>query len=226
MIPAAEDPPFFAAVDQVAGAGIQANSPRLGQSTLATWDYCSRGARVPRIAYSAASWRNVGVGWSGVMIKSFAIAAAAALSGPIIGVAVFFAANSDHSNREGTSLTVAGPWTAPKTASVQPDFIRTFAPQGLRLDPASIVVQERKPQTATIRTLAEPLAWLTVVTCAEGQPLLKNGRCPAPKSVSAPSTDMGAIADGTPTADSVGSRGIEIPERAPFSPGRMSLGAP
>jgi hypothetical protein len=158
------------------------------------------------------------------MMKSVAIAAAAALSGPIVGVAVFFAANSDHSNREGASLTVAGPWGTPKTASAQPDIIKTFAPQELRLDPTSIAVRERKPQSATIRKLIEPPAWLTVVTCAEGQPLLKNGRCPAPGSV--PSTDMGAIVEGTPTANGVGSGRTQVPDRAPFSPGRMSLGAP
>ena len=127
MLPAAGDPPFFAAVDQVAGAGIQAKFPRLGQSTLATWNSCSRAARAPRIAHSAAG--RLAQCWSGVMMKSFAIAAAAALSGPIIGVAVFFAANSDHSNREGASLTVAGPWSTPNTKSAQPDIIKTFAVQ-------------------------------------------------------------------------------------------------
>ena len=63
--------------------------------------------------------------------------------------------------------------------------------------------------------LASAYVGLTVVTCAEGRT--------SPQKWSLPGTERsgtvnrhGLIADGTRTADSVGSRGIEIPERAPF----------
>jgi hypothetical protein len=172
-------------------------------------------------AYSGTAGR-LGLCLSGVMMKSLAIAAAAALSGPAIGVVVFFAANGEHSKGEATSLTLERPLAGPKTG--QAGILRTFAPQGLWRDPTSILALDCKPQTSTVGTLAEPLAWPTVVTCPEGQPLLKNGRCSARKNVPALSTDTDVTADATPRADASG--GIEIPERPPFSSGRMSLVAP
>ncbi len=160
------------------------------------------GDRTPRIAHSAAG--RLTQCRSGVMMKSVAIAAAAALSGPIIGVAVFFAANSDHSNREGASLTVAGLWGTPKNVIGPTRHHQNICASRAAARPyLNRCTRAQTTICPTIRKLTEPPAWLTVVTCAEGQPLLKNGRCPAPKSV--PSTGMGAIVDGTPTADGVGS---------------------
>ena len=160
------------------------------------------------------------------MLKSIGIAAAAALLGPTIGVAVFLATDTDHLISEATPLTMAGQEPGSMTELSQTDVFRSFVPHGLELKLVSIGVQERKLQPATTQALTEPLAWLTVITCANDQPVLKNGRCPAPKFVPIPTADKKTVADEPPITDSFASASAQIPERAASSPlaGRMSLG--
>ena len=107
-----------------------------------------------------------------MLVKSLVISTAAALLGPTIGVALFLVANSDH-------ITVTARKLGPVTELVQAETIRTFAPQGLWLDPAASIMQ--KPKTIAARTTSDPAAWHTVVSCPEGQALAEDGRCPAPK---------------------------------------------
>jgi hypothetical protein len=73
--------------------------------------WCDSSADSRRSAGAAGSGTagRLGQCLSGVMMKSLAIAAAAALSGPAIGVVVFFAANGEHSKGEATTHTGAPP---------------------------------------------------------------------------------------------------------------------
>ena len=145
-----------------------------------------------------------------MLVKSILISTAAALLGPIIGVAVFFMADSDR-GAQATSPTVSTR-VGPVTELGEAEVIRSFAPQGVDLRFASILVPERKPQGSAART-AESAAWRTVVTCAVGEPA-EDGRCPVPKNFPATATRE-ALADITPPTD------------APTSSlsGRMSVGA-
>ena len=154
------------------------------------------------------------------------MSAAAAVLGPTIGIAVFFMPNRDNVSGPATSFTVSTRGTGPVTEFAED--LRSFAPRGLWLNLAPSVVQERKPQAATVATSSEPTAWPAVVTCSEGRSVREDGRCPAPEIVSAPTAGKRSIADVTPPAGNFGSGEIEILERAPFSPfpGRMSVGGP
>ena len=110
-----------------------------------------------------------------MLVKSILISTAAALIGPAIGIAMFFMAHGNHLGGPATSPTEAAR-EEPVAELGKAEAMKTFVPQWLHLDPDSIIVPERKPQPAG--EVIESGAWRTVVRCASGLAIIKEGSCP------------------------------------------------
>ena len=140
------------------------------------------------------------------MMKSIVISTAAALIGPAIGIAIFFATHSDHLGGATTSLAESNGGGSVAELGKH-EAIKTFVPQWLLIDAFPVAAPQRKPYP--VSGTAESGPWRTVVTCALG-PATKDGRCPLPEASE-------AIADINSPAEESNS--------PPLSE-RMSIGGP